>query len=43
MMLQDTEDLQARAYMMSQTTGSVNYIELFTWENFMKSYISTAL
>lgn len=40
MMLEDMEDLEAGAYMMLQTTGSVNHIQLFTWENLMKSNIS---
>lgn len=42
MMLEDMEDLKAVANKMLQTTGSVNYIQLFTWENFTKS-ISIAL
>lgn len=39
MMLEDMDDLKAGAYKMLQTTGSVNYIQLFTWEKFMKSNI----
>ncbi len=36
MMLEDIGDLKAGAYEMLQTAGSVNYIQLFTWENLMK-------
>ncbi len=39
MTLEDIEELKAGAYKMLQTTGSVNYIQLFTWENLIKSEV----
>lgn len=41
MMLEDMEDLKAGAYKMLWTTGSVNYIQFFTWENYEKEYLNS--
>lgn len=41
MMLEDMADLKAGAYKMLQTTGSVNYIQHFTWENYGNGYLNS--